>query len=306
MRALICPAYGPVDGLRLTGVPDPVAGPGEVLVRVEAAALNPLDVLLVTGAARGFLPLEPPFVPGMEVAGTVVDTGPDVAGFGVGDEVLAWTYPGFGCLAEYVLVPAGPGLTHRPAGLTADRAAALPVGAMAAALLLAAAKVRPGDALLVDGASGGVGVNLVQLAANAGAEVFATASPEDAVLLRELGAHHVVDRGSDVSARIRVLRRGGVDVAVSLAHGTATADSVRDGGRLLSPVADPGTLGRGVTGEYVHIQLEPGDRLLPELAGLAADGRLRQVIDRRPFDDAVRVLTGFATGRHRGKTVLIR
>ncbi|WP_460370341.1 alcohol dehydrogenase catalytic domain-containing protein, partial [Actinocorallia lasiicapitis] len=109
MRALVATGYGPVEDVRIEEVPVPVAGPGQVLVRVEAVALNPLDLMLLAGVMDAALPVAFPFVPGMDVAGRIVALGEGVTGYGAGDRVVAFLPPaGCGGLAEYALAQAGP------------------------------------------------------------------------------------------------------------------------------------------------------------------------------------------------------
>ncbi|WP_306364994.1 alcohol dehydrogenase catalytic domain-containing protein [Nocardia sp. CC227C] len=208
MKALVCYGYGAPESLQLTEIPRPVPGPGQLLVKVAAVALNPRDILLVTGTTRDFLPVEPPFIPGMEYAGTVVSIGLDVSQCAVGDEILAWTYPVFSGTADYALVDEGPTVAHRHAGLAAEQAAALPVGAMAAATLLVAVESGRGRTLLVDGASGEIGHYLGQLAHRAGHKVFAIACPDDAHLLGDIGTEHPIERRRG-AAGVRAFRPAG-------------------------------------------------------------------------------------------------
>lgn len=131
MKALVASAYGPVQQLRIRDVPAPSPGPGQVLVRVEAAALNPIDVKLVTGELRTMYPVTHPFVPGVDATGVVAAVGEGVTRFAAGDEVIAYAGAASGTIAEYVLVGAGPGLVHRPRALPTAQAAELGVRVLA-------------------------------------------------------------------------------------------------------------------------------------------------------------------------------
>ncbi|GAA4982728.1 NADP-dependent oxidoreductase [Kitasatospora paranensis] len=239
MKALVAREYTTLDGVIVTDLPKPVAGPGEVLLKVEAAALNPLDLALITGAMKDFFPVEHPLVVGMDAAGTVGEVGQGVTTYAPGDPVLAFTGQA-GAVAEYTVVAVGPHLAKRPAGLAAQRAAAIPESGMTATCLLRAVGLTAGESVLVVGATGGVGLYAVQLAASLGANVIATATPEDADYVRGLGAHGTVDyKAGDVTEQTLRQVPDGVDVVVDLINRgdtlSSTARAVRDGGRLVSP-----------------------------------------------------------------------
>ncbi|MFJ1705050.1 NADP-dependent oxidoreductase [Kitasatospora sp. NPDC088346] len=308
MKALVSTAYQPLDAIALTDLPKPSAGPGQVVVRVEAAALNPLDLALITGGLKEFFPVEHPLVIGMDAAGTVAEVGTGVTGYAPGDPVLAFTGPA-GSVAEYTVVTPGPKLAHRPSALDAVRAAAVPESGMTAVCLLRAAGLGDGQNVLVIGATGGVGLYAVQLAAGLGARVIATATAADADYVRGLGAAETVDyRAGDVVAATLDLVPGGVDVVVDLVNNgeglAASARAARPGGRLVSPLYGPAELDRDVTPVYIGtFDPLPGD--LERLANQAADGGLRIEIGARyPFDEAVRAVADFAGTHIRGKVVV--
>lgn len=195
MRAVIQPAYGDPAGLELRDVDVPVAGAGEVLVRVRAAGLNIGDWHLMRGVPyvmRLVFGLRRPRrrIPGMDLAGEVEAIGDGVAGLRLGDAVFGW---GPGAFAEYTCVPEN-NLLVTPAGLTFEQAAA--VGDSAFTALIAVrdqGRVRPGDAVLINGASGGIGTFAVQMAKSFGADVTAVCSTRNVELVRSLGADDVID-----------------------------------------------------------------------------------------------------------------
>ncbi|MBM0224830.1 NAD(P)-dependent alcohol dehydrogenase [Micromonospora sp. ATA51] len=195
MKAIVQHRYGPADLLRLADVDRPTAGPGQVLVKVRAAGVDPGVWHLMTGlpyAVRlGFglrRPRNP--VPGLDLAGLVTAVGPGVTGFTPGDAVYG---TGAGSFAEYALAPADR-LAPKPANLTYAEAAAVPVsGQTALTAVRDAARVRPGQRVLVIGAGGGVGSYAVQLARAAGAHVTGLCGPGKLDLVRSLGAVEVVD-----------------------------------------------------------------------------------------------------------------
>ncbi|WP_329200648.1 MULTISPECIES: NADP-dependent oxidoreductase [unclassified Streptomyces] len=308
MKALVATGYQSLDRLTIAELPKPAAGPDEVVVKVEAAALNPLDLMLVTGAAKDLFPTEHPLIVGMDVAGTVVEAGAGVSGYAPGDRVLGFVGQA-GSVAEYTVATPGPRLAHRPQNLDAVRAAAIPESGMTAVCLLRAVGLTEGESVLVIGATGGIGLYAVQLAHALGARVIATATAQDADYVRELGAADTVDyRQSDVVEETLKLVPDGVDVVVDLVNRgeglAACARAARSGGRLVSPLFGPDDLGRGVTPVYIGSFVpEPGD--LEDLASRAADGSLRVEIGARyAFGDAVQAVADFADEHIRGKVVI--
>jgi NADPH:quinone reductase-like Zn-dependent oxidoreductase len=197
MKAIVHDTYGPPDVLRLKEVDTPVVGDGDVLVRVHAAAVHVGDYFILTGVpyvyTRPAYGLRRPRVRvrGHDLAGVVTNVGRDVRRFQPGDEVFGWTTTG--SLAEYVCVGEDH-LAPKPANVTMEQAGAVTVSAMAALHALRdAAKVQPGQRVLIVGASGGVGTFAVQIAKAAGAEVTGVCSTAKVELVRSLGADHVVD-----------------------------------------------------------------------------------------------------------------
>lgn len=308
MKALVASAYGPVQQLRIREVPDPSPGPGQVLVRVEAAALNPIDVKLVTGELRAMFPVTHPFVPGMDATGVVAAVGTGVTRFAADDEVIAYAGAASGTIAEYVLIGAGPELVHRPRALLPTRAAALPTAAMTAHCVLAAAALRPGDDVLVIGATGGVGALVVQQAAELGVRVLATAAPADAAYIRALGAYGTIDHTAvDTLAAARQSHPGGLDVVIDLINAgpalAPTAGSVRPGGRLVSTLYGPAEVD-GLVPVYVRMEASAGD--LPRQVERVTAGRMSiEVTATYPFDTSPQAMRDLAEGRHtRGKIVI--
>ena len=310
MKALVATDYGTPPKVALADIANPTAGPGQVLVRVEAAALNPFDLALIGGAMREMMPLTFPFVVGMDAAGTVAALGEGVTGFAVGDPVLGWSGFASGTAAEYAVIPDGLELAKRPAGLDAVRAAAIPESGVTAAHLLRAAEVQPGQKVLVIGATGGVGMFAVQLAIAAGAEVIATARPADRDFVHRLGTLQVVDyTAGDVADMVLARYPGGVDVVIDVANRgpdvLASARAARHGGRLVSPLGGPTDLGRDVSAIYIgQKQAVPG--VLGDLAARAASGKLLvEVGATYPLAEGPQAVEDFATKHRRGKTVIL-
>ncbi|MEV5412311.1 NAD(P)-dependent alcohol dehydrogenase [Thermopolyspora sp. NPDC052614] len=196
MRAIIHSRYGTADVLELKDVPRPAVKDGEVLVRVRASSVNFGDMAVLTGVPYlgrlAFGPVRPRHaVLGKDFAGTVEQVGRGVTRLRVGDEVYGEAVAG--AFAEWVAVPEA-AVTAKPANLTFEQAAAAPIAASTALLCLTrGVQVRPGDKVLINGASGGVGTFTVQIAKAFGAEVTGVCSTRNAELVRSIGADHVVD-----------------------------------------------------------------------------------------------------------------
>ncbi|MDT7790141.1 MAG: hypothetical protein QOF58_8560 [Pseudonocardiales bacterium] len=308
MRALLARAYGPLDQLEIGEMPQPVPGRGQLLVRLEAAAVNPVDIALVTGRMQAELPVKHPFVPGVDVSGVVEAVGEEVDRFAVGDPVIAWNGVPSGAFAEYAIVQANDSAALRPAGLDAGRGAALPTAALTAAALLDEARLVPGSTLLVVGATGGLGGYAVQLAKRAGATVIGTGRAGDQDYLRELGADGVIDyRGDSVAARVRDWAPEGVDAVIDVAQAgpalVSSAAAAKPGGLLVSPLGGPPSFDGEVEARYTGTTTPAGR--LGELAALATDGALRvEIAAEYPFADARQALIDFTSGHVRGKIVI--
>lgn len=316
MRAIIRDTYGPPESLRLGELPDPTPTPGEVTVRVHAASLFAGDQYALRGrplmvrAATGLRRPESP-VPGMDLAGTVEAVGEGVTDLTPGDAVLGWTK---GSLAELVRVPATQ-LVAKPAGLTFEQAAAIPEAAVTALQAIRdQGTVKPGDRVLVIGASGGVGTFAVQIATALGAEVTAAVSARNADLVRAIGAAHTVDYTTTDPATT-----GPYDVILQFA-GTASPNHLRRAltskgtlvlssgqgwlngvGRILQA-----TLLNPFVPQRLAVLMTNENRAdLGAITAMIEAGQVRPVIDTTyPLADAAAAFRHLETGHTRGKLVL--
>lgn len=311
------------SGLRLRSLRTPSPGPGQVLVQVRAAALNYPDVLLTQGKYQ-FRP-EPPFVPGLEVSGQVLAVGVDVSHVGVGDAVVANARQGGG-FAQRMLADAAEVRTV-PAGLDWDEAAAYSMAAITAwVALVERARMKPGETLLVHGASGGTGLATVQLGRHLGARVIATGrSREKLEVARAMGAHEVVPLGADLRDEVLRLTEGrGVDVVFDPVGGDVFDASLRClawGGRLLVVGFVGGRIAE-LKSNYVliknlsvigvrageHVRRDPGTgaRVRAQVDQLAAQGVFRpHIAARLPLPDLVAGLRMLASGQAAGKVVVV-
>jgi NADPH2:quinone reductase len=229
MRAAVCPKYGPPEVVRVEDCPSPAVEGGQVRVRVGAAAVNFPDVLLIANEYQISVP--PPFVPGSEFAGEIIETGDGTDGFAVGDR-LAGTGM-FGAFAEEVAVPVA-GLARIPDGIDDQTAAAFGVAYRTAYhALRSMARVQPGDELIVLGAGGGVGLAAVQLGVQLGASVTAVASSAEKLdVAASYGAKHVINhRSADLRKALREAVPEGADAVIDPVGGELSEPALRSLGR---------------------------------------------------------------------------
>ena len=329
MKAFVVEHYGK-DGLRTADVPEPEVGDGDVLVKVSAAGINPLDTMVRNGEFKRLLKHQTPFVLGHDVAGVVTRVGSAVRDFQVGDEVYARPRDlRIGTFAQYIAIDQDD-VAPKPASLTLHEAAAVPLVSLAAwQALVDRAHVKPGQKVLVHAGSGGLGSTAIQLAKHLGATVATTASGKNAELVRSLGADVVVDYAKEDFAEVLssydvVLdSRGGENLKRSLTV-------LKPGGQAIGVTGPPdpgfakqlgapkfigvvmGLLSRkvrkqarklGVNYSFLFMQANGGQ--LRELASLYDAGHLRPLIDKTfPFDQTLAALAYVEQGRASGKVVI--
>ncbi|MFD4771713.1 zinc-binding dehydrogenase [Streptomyces niveus] len=285
MRVVELVRFGDADTAFATReLPRPTPGPGQLLVRVEATSVNPLDLQTRRGDYRDEVVL--PAVIGNDVSGVVVGNGPGADDFRQGDEVwyLAPVFTGQGTYAEFHVVDQAV-VARKPAGLSHVEAAGLAlVGMTAWEGLVERAGLRVGERVLVHGGAGGVGSVAVQLASALGAEVVTTARARDHEFVTGLGADHAIDfSAGDYVPQVRAL--GGVDVVLDTVGGDTLSRSpeiLADRGRVVSivDIADPQNLlaAWGVNATYHFVFVSPGRAKLDALGRLVDQGKLRPVI----------------------------
>ena len=323
MRAVVCRRLAEDFGQVAVddAWPDPVAGRGQVLVRVAAASVNYPDLLMCQGRYQ-YRP-DPPFVPGMNLAGTVATLGADVTGLAVGDRVAGSVRTG--AFAEMAAVDAGQ-LRAVPAALSLAVAAAYPSAYLTAYVaLVRRANLQAGETLLVHGAAGGVGLATVDLGRILGARVIATSSSADKrAALAAYGADHVLDVSCDFAAEVKALTEGrGADVVFDPVGGDVFDQSARCtafDGRLLSigftggcfaTLATNYALIKGFSvmgvraGEYGRRFPDKGQENIDAIWSLAAEGVTRPRVHREfPLDQAVAAMAELRDRRVIGKAVV--
>ena len=318
MRAAVCPAYGAPEVVRVEEQPSPTVARGQVRVKVGAAAVNFPDVLLIADEYQISVP--PPFVPGSEFAGVVVETGEGADGFAVGDLVTGTGL--YGAFAEEVVVPAA-GLSRIPDGVDERTAAAFGVAYRTAYhSLRSTARVQEGDELIVLGAGGGVGLAAVQLGVQLGASVTAVASSAEKLdVAAGYGAKHLVNHKSDdLRGALRDAVPCGANAVIDPVGGELSEPALRSlsrGGRFVTIGFASGVIPRiplnlvlvkGVQVLGFQFQDVPPDEFARnerELRELLVNGRvLPHVCAVYPLAEAAAALRHVADGRAIGKVVI--
>jgi NADPH:quinone reductase-like Zn-dependent oxidoreductase len=329
MKAFIVEHYGE-DGVRAADVPEPEVGDRDVLVKVSAAAINPLDKAIRDGAFKRLLKYRPPFVLGHDVAGVVTRVGSAVQDLQVGDEIYARPRDlRIGTFAEYIAIDQDD-LAPKPASLTLHEAAAVPLVSLAAwQALVDRAHVQPGQKVLVHAGAGGLGSTVIQLAKYLGATVATTANGKNAELVRSLGADVVVDYTREDFAEVL----SGYDVVLDSLGGENLEKSLtvlKPGGQAIGLAGPPdpgfakqlgapkfigivmGLMSRKVRKQarklgvsYSFLFMRANGAQLRELAALYDAGQLRPVIDKTfPFDQTLEALAYVEQGGAKGKVVI--
>ena len=283
MKAVVLHEYGGPDKLKYEDVADPVAGDGEVLVRVTASSVNPVDYKLRSGKMKDRMPLELPAILGRDISGIVRELGAGAGGFAVGDKVMAL---GNNAYAELVVVKAEQ-LTHVPEKLDLVEAAALPLVTLTGEQLITrGTKIQQGQTVLVAGAAGNVGRSAVWTAKKAGAVVIAGVKKSQKKEAAEIGADQVLAL-DDATA----MEKLGLIDAVADTVGGETAEmlvgKVKQGGVFASVLGPPGNAKMHPTVKIEAIQVAPDAGMLRTLAEDVVAGRLVIPIDRMiPLADA--------------------
>lgn len=331
MKAFVVTRYGP-DGVHARDVPVPRVGHDDVLVKVRAASVNPLDKMVRNGDFKQLIKYKPPFVLGHDVAGVVTSIGGGVQGFAVGDEVYARPRDlRIGTFAEYIAIDRND-VAHKPESLTAHEAAAVPLVALAAwQILVDVANVQPGQKVLVHAGAGGLGSTIIQLAKHLGADVATTVNGSRAELARDLGADVVIDYtaedfvdiisgydlvvdslgGDSLLKSLTVLKPAGLAIGVT---GPPDADFARQVNAPKSFEFVMAFLSRKVRKaakklgvRYKFFFMKASGTQLHALATLYDEGHLRPVIDSTfRFDQTLDALAYVESGKAKaGKVVII-
>lgn len=330
MKALILKKYGRPDQIVFADIPKPALKPHEILVRVHAVGLNPVDNGIAKGSFKPILRIQLPATMGSDLAGVVTETGSGVTRFKAGDAVFASIFDlGTGSLAEFAVVPEN-AAALKPANLDFVQAASIPmVGLTAWQALKERACVQPGQKVFIPAGSGGIGTFAIQLAKHLGAKVGTTTSTGNVELVRSLGADEVVDykqqefenvlrdydavlgtvRGDALMKSLRILRPnssivsliGPPDAAFARARGMNFVLQAVFGllsGKIIRAARKNGTA-------YSFLFVHPDGGQLADIGELLQAGKIRPVIDQVfPFAQAKEALAYLEKGRAKGKVVV--
>ena len=306
MRAIRIHNYGGPEVLRYEDTPRPEPQAGEVLVRVHAAGVNPIDWKVREGHMKDFWPHKFPLILGWDASGTVEEVGPGVSRFKIGDEVYSVTDPTRdGAYADYIVIREGE-LALKPNSLHHIRAAAVPLAALTAwQSLFDTAQLQPGQRVLIHAGSGGVGHLAVQLAKWKGAYVFATASTKNQGSLRELG----VDKAIDYTQQRFEDAARNIDIVLDTIGGETQERSwsvLKKDGLLVSLVQPPSEeKAEELAVRAVFVAGHPSGAQLAEIAKIIDSGKLAPIIDRiLPLSEARRAHELSQSGHTHGKIVL--
>lgn len=328
MRAATIHEYGAPDVFRIEDIPAPVPRPRDVLVRVHAAGVNPVDCKMRSGVQRAIVRHEMPAVLGLDVSGVVVEVGARVTRFEPGDEVFGSpTHARQGTYAELVAIDEAE-LALKPARIDHVEAASLPlVGQTAWQCLVTKARLSAGERVFVQAGAGGVGTFAIQLAKHLGAEVATTCSESNVAFVKELGADVVVDHrrecfedvlsdfdvvlesmGGDALRRARrVLRTGGrlVYITSGLVERTSSYGPYLGTALVMKDMLCFG-VGSRLAGKRVgFVVRKPDGAQLAEIADLAQSGAIRPIVERTyPLEAIADAHRAQETGRTRGKIVI--
>jgi NADPH:quinone reductase-like Zn-dependent oxidoreductase len=308
MKAIRLHTYG--GPLALEDVSVPAMTDDDVLVKISSTAVNHLDLVEASGAAKEFFPIDLPWIPGHEFSGVVERVGSAVKGFAPGDAVFGNSQSG--AYAEYIAVKPT-AIVKKPSNLSHEEAASVPVAAQTAWQgVFTHGHLAKGQTILIHGGAGAVGAYAVQFAAHAGANVVVTASADDAEHLKSIGATRIIDFRT---ARFENELPNKVDVVFDLIGGETQQRSfqvLKQGGFLVAanqPVSQEQAAKHGVTG--LMMNLEPSAERLSRIAGMLAEGKVRaDVATVYALRDAARAWDDMAGGpasatkRAHGKVVL--
>ncbi|UZF23896.1 NADP-dependent oxidoreductase [Ralstonia pseudosolanacearum] len=307
MKAIQLNEYGPSSALRYEDVQRPVAGSGQVLVRVAAAGVNPIDWKFRAGYLKDMIPLALPWTPGFDFSGTVEAVGPDVTGLAVGDAVFGKSaFPGGGSYAQFVVVTPAE-IVRKPAGVDHVHAAAIPAGALTAWQALfndGALELAAGQTLLILGAGGSVGGFAVQLAKRKGARVIAAGRASQQAHLTALGADVFID-----TALKNLSLAGQVDAVLDLVGGELQEQAwpqLKQGGAFVSTISPPSadqaaTRGARITLVFTQTSAEQ----LAAVAKLVDQGAVKvQIAKTLPLEKAAEAHALLEAQGVSGKVVL--
>ena len=324
MRALQVVKYGDIeDSLAFNEVSKPQVQAEDVLIEIKAAAINPLDKLIILGNLQGMLPIPLPSSLAYDVSGIVVDKGEEVIDFEIGDFVYARVpQEQMGTIAEYVAVN-NSAVSKKPENISFEEAASIPLAGLTALQSLEYVGIKENDKVLIHAGSGGVGSLAIQYAKTKGAYVYTTTSTNNVKWVKELGADRVIDYKTEDYKTIIA----DADIVFDTLGGNYTLEAfqvIKQGGKVVSIIgpldedtakmfgmADyklPEELSKLTSGKeasYKYIFMHPNGAQLGEIKSLIEDEKIKPIIDKiYSFSESIEAITHLASGRAKGKIVI--
>jgi len=310
MKAAYFEEFGELNNIKYGNIDKPKPREGEVLIKVDAAGINPVDAAVAKGMLNEVIPAKFPSIPGWDVAGTIEKRGHSARRFLAGDKVYAYARRPeiqYGTFAEYIAIPESY-ISKQPEKLSAEQAGGVPlVGLTAYQALFDAGKLNKGETVLILGASGGVGSMAIQLAKWKGAQVIAVAGSSNQKYMQKLGADETIDYSKgDVGEAVRKAEPNGVDMIFHCSRGDSLKQSVntlKKDGRLISITNSNPQRRDDVYFEYVFV--EPNAVQLEHLAQLADEGHISVHVSKiYDLDDTSEALREIEKLHTRGKIII--
>lgn len=311
MKAAFVEETGSLDSLKVGDIELPEVGEGEVLVRIKAAGVNPVDAAVPQGYLEERLPHGFPLIPGWDMSGVVEKRGFSARRFEEGDEVYAYARRSkvqWGTFAEYTVIPESY-LSKKPESISHEEAGAIPLtGLTAYQSLFDAGKLQEGQTVLILGASGGVGTFAIQLAKARGADVIGIASEKNHEFMRELGADETITyEDTDIAEAVFDVAPDGVDLIFDCTRGDTLERSLKtlkDDGKLVSITKSNPDIDSSIEFEYVFV--EPNSKELDHLRELVEEGKIQVPISKTyTLEETGEALKDIQSLHSRGKTVIL-
>ncbi len=312
MKAAYYNEYGELDNIKTGDLDKPEPGEGEVLVRIKAAGVNPVDAFATQGMLKDAIPSEYPAIPGWDVAGVVEERGHSARRFNEGDEVYAYARRPVikhGTFAEYIVLPESY-LAKRPQKISMEEAGGIPlVGLTAYQSIFDAGKMKEAQTLLILGASGGVGTLAIQLAKAHGIKVIGVASKKNHDYMKELGADVTIDyKDNHVGKAVASIEPDGVDMIFHCSRGDALDQVMETGvlkenGHLISITNSNPDISDDINFQYVFV--EPNSTQLQHMQELTDEGKIKVHVSKTyKLEEAEQALKDVQTLHTRGKLVI--
>ncbi len=311
MKAANYDEFGGVEEVKVSEVDLPELKEGEVLVKIKAAGVNPVDAVVMKGQYKDMMPHHLPIIPGWDMAGVVEKRGHAARRFEKGDEVYAYARRPevkWGTFAEYIIIPESY-LSLRPKNVSWEEAGGLPLAGLTAyQSLYSAGDLKENETVLILGASGGVGSFAIQLSKIRGAKVFAVASKKNHSYMKSLGADHTIDyKNEDIGEAVKKIAPKGVDLIFDCTKGESLKQSLKalkDSGKLVSILSQGEEVDKDINFQFVFV--EPNSKQLHHYRELVEEGKIKIEVNKTfPLEKTTDVLAQIKTLHTTGKIVII-